>query len=143
MQTKTLIAAAFALAAWSGLAAAALPPPTPAEAQAQAAKKAAADAQAAKDKQALLASMDSLTARWRAGAAQKGLKVNAPTPLPAPATAVTAAGAQSGPSGQPDGKLTATAAAAPMTSEKSNTAVQSADIKRAPSPPASSVKTIK
>jgi hypothetical protein len=143
MQTKTLIAALFALAAWSGLAGATLPPPTAAEAQAQAAKKAVADAQAEKDKLALLATMDALAARWRAKAAAKGLKVNPPTPLPAPVAAVTAPALQSAPSGQPDGKLTATGAAAPVTSEKSNTAVQSADIKRAPSPPASSVKTIK
>ncbi|MET0855732.1 MAG: hypothetical protein ABWY27_03190 [Telluria sp.] len=82
-----------------------------------------------------------MTARWRAKASEKGLKVNPPTPLAAPVAAVTAPANQSAPSGQPDGKMTATAAAAPMTSEKSNTAVQSADIKRAPSPPASSVKT--
>jgi hypothetical protein len=140
MHIKTLIAAVV-LAAWSALAGAKLPPPTPAEAQAQAAKKAAADAQAEKDKQVLLAKYDELSARWRSKAAAKGWKVNPPTPLPAPAVAVTTPGTQAAPSGQPDGKLTATAAAAPVTSEKSNTAVQSADIKRAPSPPASSVKT--
>jgi hypothetical protein len=141
MQTKTLIAAALALAAWNGLAGATLPPPTPAEAQAQAAKKAAADALAEKDKQLLLAKMDALTTRWRGKAGEKGLKVNPPTPLPAPAAAVTAPATQSAPSGQPEGKLTVTGAQAPITSEKSNTAVQSADVKRAPSPPASSVKT--
>jgi hypothetical protein len=140
MQIKTLIAAVV-LAAWSALAAAKLPPPPPAVAQAQAEKKAAADAQAEKDKVLLVAKYDELSARWRSKAAEKGLKVNPPTPLPASTAAVTTPATQSAPSGQPDGKLTATAAAAPLTSEKSNTAVQSADIKRAPSPPASSVKT--
>jgi type II secretory pathway pseudopilin PulG len=140
MHIKTLIAVVV-LAGWSTLAGAKLPPPTPAQVEAQAAKKAAADAQAEKDKVALLAKYDELSARWRSKAAEKGLKVNAPTPLPAATAAVTTPATQSAPSGQPDGKLTATAAAAPMTSEKSNTAVQSADIKRAPSPPASSVKT--
>jgi hypothetical protein len=140
MHTKTLIATVV-LAACSAAAGAKLPPPTPAEAQAQAAKKAAADAKAEKEKQMLVAKYDELNARWRSKAAAKGLKVNAPTPLPASTAAVAAPGTQAAPSGQPDGKLTATAAAAPVTSEKSNTAAQSADIKRAPSPPASSVKT--
>jgi hypothetical protein len=140
MHNQTLIAAVV-LALWSATAGATLPPPTPAEAQAQAAKKAEADAKAEKDKQMLLAKYDELTARWRGKAAEKGLAVHAPTPLPAPTASVTAPANQSAPSGQPNGKLTATAEAAPMTSEKSNTAVQSADIKRAPSPPASSVKT--
>lgn len=127
--------------ALAGSAFATLPPPTPAEAEAQAAKKAAADAQAAKSKEALLAKMDALTASWRAKAPGKGLKVNAPTPLPAPVAALTAPANQSAPSGQPDGKLTATGAAAPLTSEKSGTAVASKDVKPAPSPPASTVKT--
>jgi hypothetical protein len=140
MHIKTLIAAVV-LALWSATAGAALPPPTPAEAQAQAAKKAAADAKAEKEKQMLVAKYDELAARWRGKAAEKGLTVHPPTPLPAPTAAVAAPAAQSAPSGQPNGKLTATAAAAPMTSEKSNTAAQSADVKRAPSPPASSVKT--
>jgi hypothetical protein len=138
MQTKLI---ALALAALSGLAGATLPPPTPAEAQAQAARKAAADAQAEKDQQLLLARMDAVSAKWRAAAGAKGLKVYPPTPLASPAAAATAPANQSAPSGQPGGKLTATAAAAPVTSEKSNTAAPSADIKRSPSPPASSVKT--
>ncbi|MDL2357196.1 MAG: hypothetical protein QFF03_18225 [Pseudomonadota bacterium] len=131
----------LALACWSALAGATLPPPTAAEAQAQAAKKAVADAQAEKDKQALLAKFDALTAVWRGKAAEKGWKLNPPTPLPAPAAAVTAPAAQSAPSGQPDGKLTAVGAQAPVTSEKSATAAPSADVKPAPSPPAATVQT--
>jgi hypothetical protein len=146
MDNKRLIAlvrvlAPILLAGWAGAASAKLPPPTAAETEAKAAKKAVADAQAEKDKQLLLAKMDTLTTSWRAKAGQKGWKLNPPTPLPAPTAAVTAPGAQSGPSGQPDGKLTATGAQAPVKSEKSNTAVPSADVKPAPSPPASSVKT--
>ncbi len=141
MHNKLLIALALVCAGWTGAASAKLPPPTAAEAQAQAAKKAAADAQAEKDKQALLARMDTLTASWRGKAGEKGWKLHAPTPLPAPAAAVTAPAAQSAPSGQPDGKLTATGAAAPKTSEKAGTAAPSADVKPAPSPAASTVKT--
>lgn len=141
MQTKTLMACALALAAWTGMAGAKLPPPTPQQVAAQAAKKVAADAQAEKDKQALLARMDTLTAAWRGKAGAKGWKLNAPTPLPAPVAAVTAPATQSAPSGQPDGKLTATGAAAPKTSEKAGTAAPSADVKPAPSPAASTVKT--
>lgn len=132
---------AMLMLALSGTALATLPKPTPAEAEAQAAKKAAADAQAAKDKEALLAKMDALTASWRAKAPSKGLKVNPPTPLPAPVAAVTAPATQSGANGQPNGVMTAAGAAAPMTSEKSGTAVASKDVKPAPSPPASTVKT--
>lgn len=73
------------LALAAGAAQAALPPPTPAEAAAQAAKKAAADAQAAKDKQALLATMDMLAARWRSRAAANGWPLHAPTPVVAAA----------------------------------------------------------
>ncbi len=141
MHTRTLMAGALVLAAWTGMAAASLPPPTPAQAQAQAAKKAAADAQAEKDKLLLLAKMDAVTAAWRAKAGAKGWKVNAATALPAPVAALTAAATQSGSNAQPNGKMGAVAAQAPMTSEKSGTAAPSADIKPAPSPPASTVKT--
>lgn len=134
---------ALTLAASCALASAALAPPTPAAAQAQAAKKAAADAQAAKDKEALLATMDTLATRWRAGAKAKGLTVNPPTPVVAPVVAVTMAAKEAGPAGQPDGKLTAAGAAAPKTSEKQGTAVASDDVKAAPSPAASTVKTVK
>lgn len=139
MKHTSLIA--LVLAAWTGLASATLPPPTAAEAQAQAAKKAAADAQAAKDKQALLDKMDALTAAWRGKAGEKGWTLNPPTPLPAPTAALTAPAAQSAPSGQPEGKLTATGAQAPMTSEKAGSAAPSEDIKPAPSPAAATVKT--
>jgi hypothetical protein len=139
MQTKLLMA--LVLAASSCAALAALPPPTPAQVEQQKAKKAIADAQAEQDKQALLGKMDALAASWRAKAPAKGWKVNAPTALPAPAAAVTAAANQSAPSGQPDGKMTATGAAAPMTSEKAGSAGPSADTKTAPSPAASTVKT--
>lgn len=125
------------------LASAALPPPTPEQAQAQAAKKAAADAQAAKDKESLLASMDALSTRWRGAAKAKGLTVHPPTPIAAPVVAVTMAAKETGPAGQPDGKLTAAGAAAPKTSEKEGTAAPSKDVKPAPSPPAATVKTVK
>lgn len=135
--------AALTLAATCAVASAALAPPTPAAAQAQAAKKAAADAQAAKDKERLLATMDSLSTRWRSNAKAKGLTVNPPTPIAAPVVAVTMAAKETGPAGQPDGKLTVAGAAAPKTSEKQGTAVASSDIKAAPSPAASTVKTVK
>jgi hypothetical protein len=141
MHTTSLIALTLALAAWAGVADAVLPPPTPAQVAAQKAKKAIADAQAEKDKQLLLASMDKLSAAWRGKAGEKGWKLNAPTALPAPAAAVTAPATQSAPSGQPGGKMTATGAQAPMTSEKSGTAAPSADVKPAPSPAPSTVKT--
>ncbi len=134
---------ALAFSGIATMALAALPPPTPAEAQAQAVKKAAADAQAAKDKESLLASMDSLTARWRGAAKAKGLTVHPPTPIAAPVVALSMPAKESGPAGQPDGKLTAAGAAGPKTSEKEGTAVPSKDVKPAPSPPAATVKTVK
>jgi colicin import membrane protein len=145
MKTMPIIRAAIALTLASGcsLALAALPPPTPAEAAAQATKKAAADAQAAKDKESLLASMDALNTRWRGAAKAKGLTVHPPTPIAAPAVAVTMPAKESGPAGQPDGKLTAAGAAAPKTSEKAGTAAPSKDVKPAPSPAAATVKTVK
>jgi colicin import membrane protein len=132
---------AVLLAGLAGLASAALPPPTPAQVEAQAAKKAAADAQAEKDKLALVASMDALSSAWRGKAGAKGWAVHPPTALPAPIAAVTAPATQSAPSGQPGGVLTATGAKAPSTSEKFNTAAPSADVKPAPSPAAATVKT--
>ncbi|WP_313176560.1 hypothetical protein, partial [Massilia sp.] len=68
---------------------AALPKPqlTPEQAQAAANKKAEADAKAAKEKEQLAASMDALSARWRAQAPGKGWKINPPTAIahaPAP-----------------------------------------------------------
>ncbi|MGZ5834207.1 MAG: hypothetical protein ACXWKJ_20700 [Telluria sp.] len=68
-----------------------LPPPTPQEAAAQAAKKAAADAQAAKDKQELYAMMDTVAAHWRGRAAKEHWTVHpaiaVPPPAPPPAAA--------------------------------------------------------
>jgi hypothetical protein len=63
--------------------------PTPAQQQAAAEKKAVADAQAAQAKEQLAASMDTLSARWRAQAGAKGWKVNPPVAIAA-ATAPTA-----------------------------------------------------
>ena len=62
---------------------AALQPPTPAQQQEAAAKKAAADAKAAKDKLALEASMDAVSARWRAQAPSKGYKITPPSAIAA------------------------------------------------------------
>jgi colicin import membrane protein len=135
MHIKTLIAL-VTLAAWSSVAGAKLPPPTPAEAQAQAAKKAAADARAEKDKQLLLAKYDELTARWRARASASSLKVNPPTPLAAPAAALTAPATQSAPSGQPEGKLTARGGA-----DDERNPIRRAEQHQGATPPASTVKT--
>ncbi|CAH0176440.1 hypothetical protein SRABI118_01124 [Massilia sp. Bi118] len=68
---------------------AALPPPTPAQQQAAAAKKAKADEQAAKDKLSLAATMDAVTAHYRARAAKEGWKTH-------PAVAVVAAAPAAG-----------------------------------------------
>jgi len=77
---------AIAACAGSGLALAALPTPalTPAQQQAAAAKKQAADAQAAKAKEQLNASMDALSTRWRSNAASKGWTTHAPVAIAAP-----------------------------------------------------------
>jgi hypothetical protein len=128
---SVVFAIVLALAATAN---AALPPPTPEQVQAQAAKKAAADAQAAKDKQELLASMDALTARWRSRAAAKGWKANPPTAVAAAPAAVAAPANQTAPSGQPGGKLSGTGQAAPVSSEKAGTAPPSADVKQTPKP---------
>jgi colicin import membrane protein len=119
--------ATIALVFATATAHAALPPPTPAQQEAAAAKKAAADAQAAKDKASLAASMDAIVARWRGRAAQQGWKTHAPIAIAAAVPAVAAA-----PAGQPDGKLTPAAAAAPVKSEKLGTAPPSADVKAGP-----------
>ena len=112
---------------------AALPPPTPAQQEAAAAKKAAADAQAAKDKAALAASMDAISARWRSRAAAQGWKTHAPVAIAAAAPAAIGGPAQvPAPAGQPEGKLTAAGAAAPIRSEKLGTAAPSRDVKAGP-----------
>ena len=74
----------------------------------------AADAKTEKDKQALLASMDGLAARWRARTAAAGKPVPAPVPIVAQVAAVTAPNVQGGANGQPGGQLGATAAATPV-----------------------------
>lgn len=105
---------------WGAGALAALVPPTAAQAQAAAAKKVAADAQAAQDKLALSASMDTLSSRWRARAGQAGWKV-----YPAVAiAAVPTAAAMPGAAGAP---------AQPIKSEKLGNAAASGDVKKAPS----------
>ncbi|NML62759.1 hypothetical protein HHL21_17070 [Massilia sp. RP-1-19] len=114
-----------------------LPPPTQAQAQVAADKKAQAAAQADKDKQALLATMDALTARWRSRAATEGWQANAPVAVAAPMPALVQPNTQSSASGQPGGVMGAVAKAAPITSEKNGTAAPSADVKKAPSPPPS------
>lgn len=92
----------LAACAASSLAWAALPATTPAQQQAAAVKKAAADAQAAKAKEQLAASMDALSTRWRSQAGTKGWTTHPPVaiaaaPAPgapgAPAAGVPAPGA--------------------------------------------------
>jgi hypothetical protein len=152
--TRHALLAASLLAAgfMAGAVQAALPAPTPAAQQAAAAKKADADAQAAKDKQSLGASMDAVSAHWRSQAAQKGWKTHpavaiAAAPAPAPAAgAAPASGTASGPgssapitgavpAGQPAGTLTATSATLPIRSEKLGTAPPSTDVKAGPTQP--------
>jgi hypothetical protein len=94
-----LSAAAWLLLAASGLARASLAPPSPAQAQTAAAKKAAAEVQAQKDKQELLASMDAVAARWRSKAASQGWRTNPPVPVAAPPAAVAAPATVAAPPG--------------------------------------------
>lgn len=84
-----LLALATAGSAW-----AALPAPTPAAQQAAAVKKAAADAEAAKQKTLLAESMDKLSTRWRSNAGAKGWTTHPPVAIAAaPAPGAPAAGA--------------------------------------------------
>jgi hypothetical protein len=105
---KAALLIASLLLASSALAA--LPKPTPAQQQAAAEKKAKADAQAAKDKESLAASMDAVSAHWRTRATQEGWKAH-------PAVAIAAA---------------APAANPPVKSEKFGTAPPSEDVKAHP-----------
>lgn len=156
MKRHVRLACALAgLLAWGAAAHAALPKPTPAQQQEAAAKKAAADAKAAKDKEALTASMDALSNRWRSQAPSKGWKINPPvTVAAAPAAAspvprgVTPPNAGM-PAAAPANAAPGTAAAAPATgaaplsrqalnaanvpikSEKLGTAAPSEDVKQA------------
>jgi hypothetical protein len=128
----------LASAAW-----AALPAPTPAQQQVAADKKAKADAQAAKDKLSLAASMDAVTAHYRTRAAQEGWKTHpavaiaaaAPAAGAGPAASTTAAGSPTPPpAGSPGaGNTTAAGQAAPnpaVKSEKLGTAAPSEDVKK-------------
>ena len=139
---------ALAGASW-----AALPPPSPAQAQAAAAKKAAADAKAAKDKEALNASMDEISGHWRQRAAQEGWTIKPPPPVtgptgvaasdPTPASAGIPSPAPAGATPGTSGAAPATAAAplgaralhaanVPIKSEKLGTARPSEDVKQGP-----------
>jgi hypothetical protein len=116
---------------------AALPAPTPAQQQAAAAKKAQTDAQAAKDKESLTASMDDVSKRWRVRAAGQGWQTHpavaiAAAPAPASAGGVSAPLAGNAPAGQPGGNLTQAGTAVPIRSEKLGTAPPSADVKKQP-----------
>jgi len=121
---------------------AALPPPTPAQQQAAAEKKAKADAQTAKDKLSLTASMDAVTTRWRSRAAEQGWKTHPAVAIAAAAPAaaggaVTAAGpANPPPAGSPGAGNTTPAGQAAVLpavkSEKLGTAPPSEDVKKVP-----------
>jgi hypothetical protein len=122
---------------------AALPPLTPAQQQAAAEKKAKADAQAAKDKESLGASMDAVTARWRTRASQESWKTHpavaiaAAAPAPAAGAApVTTAGPASAPAGSLGAGATTAAGQASanpgVKSEKLGTAPPSEDVKKGP-----------
>lgn len=128
-----LAAAGLALAAQAVHAA--LPPPTPAQQQAAAAKKAKDDAQAAQDKQDLTASMDAVSAHYRAHAAAQGWKTHPPIAIAAAApAAVNQPNTGAAPAGQPAGQLTQAGASLPIRSEKLGTAPPSADVKPRPTP---------
>ena len=92
VMNRALVLAALAT---TGLAWAALPAPTPAAQQAAAAKKAVADAEAAKQKTLLAESMEKLSARWRSNAGAKGWTTHPPVAIaaaPAAAPGAPAAG---------------------------------------------------
>ena len=142
MTTKTMMLAAALLAAASASlpAWAALPAPTPAQQQAADAKKAQAAAQAAKDKESLAASMESISSRWRGRAAQQGWKTHPPVAIAAAASGpVAPAGASAGgivtpagAGGQQAGQLPASPANPIVKSEKWGTAPPSEDQKAGP-----------
>jgi len=142
MTTKTMMLAGALLAAASASlpAWAALPAPTPAQQQAADAKKAQAAAQAAKDKESLAASMESISSRWRGRAAQQGWKTHPPVAIAAAASGpVAPAGASAGgivtpagAGGQQAGQLPASPANPIVKSEKWGTAPPSEDQKAGP-----------
>lgn len=139
---------------------AALPPPAPTQAQVQAAaaRKADADAKAALAKERLAASMDEVSAHWRARAASEGYKIVPPPaqasipPAPLAAASDVTPPSAGVPAAAPANAAPGTAAAAPATgaaprsihalkaatvpvkSEKLGTARPSEDVKRRPTP---------
>lgn len=115
--TKSPAAAAGATSA----AAPAAPGPSPAP-QASAAQQAAARAQ--EEKQALAASMDEVTRRWRADAAKNGWQAHPPTAIEAVA-GISASNAQD---------HTRASMPPPVRSEKEGTAPPSEDVKKPKEP---------
>ena len=105
---RTLFTASLAA---TSLAWAALPAPTQAAQQAAATKKAAADAEAAKQKELLAASMESLSARWRKNAGAKGWTTHPPVAV---AAAPAVSGAPSAGAPAPGPSATAAPAGAPL-----------------------------
>ena len=102
--TRAQATAALASLVTASLAWAALPAPTPAAQQAAAVKKAAADAEAAKQKQLLAESMDALSTRWRSNAGAKGWTTHPPVAIaaaPAAGAAAPATAATAGTAGVP------------------------------------------
>jgi len=98
--TRAQAIASLASLVTVSLACAALPAPTPAAQQAAAAKKAVADAEAAKQKQLLAESMDALSTRWRSNAGAKGWTTHPPVAIAA-APAAGAPAATAGTTGVP------------------------------------------
>jgi hypothetical protein len=89
----------------------------------------AASQEAARQKQALDVAMARVSERWRARAAVQGWLMHPPTAVDAQAGFADSQH-QSGPSGQPGGRLGSVAQQAPLRSEKSGTAAPSADVKQ-------------
>jgi hypothetical protein len=118
--TRAQAMASLASLVTASLAWAALPAPTPAAQQAAAAKKAVADAEAAKQKQLLAESMDALSSRWRSNAGAKGWTTHPPVAIaaaPAPGAAgagAPAAGAPAAGAPAPGPGATAGTAGAPL-----------------------------
>lgn len=84
---------------------------------------------AEREKQSLADSMDRLAARWRSRAAANGWPQPAPVPVNA-AQGFDTSATQSGPSGQPGGRLGPDAGRPLVRSEKSGTAPPSPDVKQ-------------
>lgn len=123
------VAFAFAIVLAGSNARAELAPLTPAQQQEAAAKKAAAAAKAEKEKKELANAMEQVASRWRERAEANGWPVNSPTPVEA-LPGFQASAEQSGPSGQPGGKLGPATGALEMRSEKQGTAPPSRDVKK-------------